>query len=108
MIMQFYSLLECPEVFDSAGWYCVSCSQENSGYIEGIFWGANHCEGVMAMQMPGSNIPDIFCGGISLRNCVNQNNPRSIQVKVSLAGWWTLLPSFMTYWKELMHVFITV
>jgi len=32
------------------------------------------------------NFQDFFCGGISIKNCVNQNNPRSIQVKVSLAG----------------------
>jgi len=31
MIMQFCSLLECPEVFDSAGQWCVSYNQDNSG-----------------------------------------------------------------------------
>ena len=98
--MHFYSLFECPELFNSAGWCCVSCSQENSGYIEGIVWRGNHCEGVMATQMPGSNIPDILCGGISLRNCMNQKIQEAYKSKCHWQDEWNLYPPSWHTWRD--------
>jgi hypothetical protein len=44
-------------LLDSARWHCASYGQDNSAYAEGIFKKQDNFEGIMAIQIPGSDIP---------------------------------------------------